>query len=249
MLCLHAGMHSGMHAHSYLLDPATPTRSCMHEFLLVRMPPILTTCKQPTPAASAGKWADHRGLLDFNVLSGDWPHALPAHAGTFPRHGSLACWIPRKCPQCLLLCMLSIPSIPACHAALPCPACLLTCSALPACLPACRRLSSFALLKEGAAWHDAASGLLLSFEAVGGCQGSGAGTSSSSSGGGGGGSPGLPLYNHSALNFFGFRGEWPGQEAFVRGDYTGMHSALLSACIVCMLARSLCVARLQPASC
>ena len=80
--------------------------------------------------------------------------------------------------------------------------------------PAFRRMSSFALLKEGTAWHDAASGLLLSFEVVAGCQGSASDV-------GGGGSPGLPIHNHSALNFFGFRGEWPGQEAFVRGDYTG----------------------------
>lgn len=50
-------------------------------------------------------------------------------------------------------------------------------------LPPCRpcRESTFALLKEGGAWHDAASGLLLSFEAVAGCQGT----------------PGLPLFNHS----------------------------------------------------
>ena len=110
---------------------------------------------------------------------------------------------------------------------LPCPA-----SCLPACLPACRRMSSFALLKEGSAWRDAASGLLLSFEAVGGCQGSGADSSHSS--GSGGGAPGLPLYNHSALNFYGFRGEWPGQEAFVRGDYTGVPWLFVSPCIVCL---------------
>ncbi|KAL4443898.1 hypothetical protein ABPG75_011635 [Micractinium tetrahymenae] len=100
-----------------------------------------------------GQWEDHRGLLDFNMLTGDWPDALPATAGDFPRD------------------------------------------------------SSFSLLKEGTAWHDAASGLLLAFEAVGGCEGS----------------PGLPLHNHSAMNFVGFRGEWPGQElpAGERADFTG----------------------------
>lgn len=35
----------------------------------------------------AGQWEDHRGLLDFNMLSGDWPDALPATAGDFPRQG------------------------------------------------------------------------------------------------------------------------------------------------------------------
>ncbi|KAL4855201.1 Calponin y domain-containing protein [Chlorella vulgaris] len=100
---------------------------------------------------ATGLWADHRGALDFNRLTGDWPDALPAQEGGFPRQ------------------------------------------------------SAFALLKEGTAWHDAASGLLLSFESVGGCSGT----------------PSLALHNHSALGFVGFRGEWPGQEAFQRADYTG----------------------------
>lgn len=47
----------------------------------------------------------------------------------------------------------------------------------------CRRLGNFALLKEGYAWHDAASGLLISLERVGPCHGL----------------PGLPLYNHSGV--------------------------------------------------
>lgn len=34
---------------------------------------------------SSGQWADHKGLLDFNVLSGDWPDALPEEKGGFPR--------------------------------------------------------------------------------------------------------------------------------------------------------------------
>lgn len=45
------------------------------------------------------------------------------------------------------------------------------------------------MLKEGTAWHDPATGLLLAFESVGAC----------------GGAPALPLHNHSALGFFGFR--------------------------------------------
>ncbi|KAL4449525.1 hypothetical protein ABPG77_007169 [Micractinium sp. CCAP 211/92] len=100
-----------------------------------------------------GQWEDHRGLLDFNMLTGDWPDSLPATAGDFPRD------------------------------------------------------SSFALLKEGTAWHHAASGLLLAFEAVGGCEGS----------------PGLALHNHSAMSFVGFGGEWPGQElpAGKQADFTG----------------------------
>lgn len=35
----------------------------------------------------AGEWEDHRGLLDFNMLTGDWPDALPGAAGDFPRCG------------------------------------------------------------------------------------------------------------------------------------------------------------------
>lgn len=52
---------------------------------------------------------------------------------------------------------------------------------LPVCLPGRCRDSSFSLLKEGTAWHDGASRLLLLFEAVAGCNGS----------------PGLALYNHT----------------------------------------------------
>ena len=34
---------------------------------------------------ATGAWADHRGLLDFNLLLADWPDALPAADGGFPR--------------------------------------------------------------------------------------------------------------------------------------------------------------------
>jgi hypothetical protein len=91
------------------------------------------------------------GLLDFNLLSGDWPSALPDASGGLPRQ------------------------------------------------------SAFALLREGTSWWHNATGLLLSFESIGGCAGA----------------PGLPLYNHSAPAFYGYRGEWPGQETFQRADYTG----------------------------
>ena len=40
----------------------------------------------PLPPHPAGQWADHRGTLDFNLLKGDWPDALPApDGGGFPR--------------------------------------------------------------------------------------------------------------------------------------------------------------------
>lgn len=39
--------------------------------------------------------------------------------------------------------------------------------------------------------------------------------------GGCSGAPGLPLWNHTAPAFYGYRGEWPGQEAMGRADYSG----------------------------
>ena len=71
-----------------------------------------------------------------------------------------------------------------------------------------RRSGAFATLKPGTAWHDPVSGLLLTFESLGAC----------------GGAPGLPLYNHSARAFIGFRGEFPFQEAYEQADYTGLQT-------------------------
>ena len=95
-------------------------------------------------------WTE-RGVLDFNVLHGDWPHALPAGPGEVARN------------------------------------------------------TQFSLLKEGHSWYDPGSQLLLSLERIGECDGEAA----------------LRPYNHSVLDFYGFRGEWPGTEAFVQGDYAG----------------------------
>lgn len=136
-----------------------------------------------------------------------------------------------------------------------CTSCLLPCfTTCPSPTDPPRRSGAFATLKEGQSWHDPATRLLLSFEALGGCPGA----------------PGLPLYNHSgercrrashivlcpahacceglhvhdepawcaspatepvilldppalpaARDFYGYRGEWPQQEAFERADYTG----------------------------
>ncbi len=116
------------------------------------------------------------------MLTSDWPDALPATAGDFPRHG---CWagdcigaLRKQAPVWLnagrqaikiasLTTLFHVPCAPSC--------------ALRDCPFLRHRDSSFALLKEGTAWHHAASGLLLAFEAVGGCEGS----------------PGLALHNHS----------------------------------------------------
>lgn len=51
---------------------------------------------------ATGKWSE-AGLLDQNVLHGDWPHALPAAAGSFPRcvGGPLQCG--RRAARCPLL--------------------------------------------------------------------------------------------------------------------------------------------------
>lgn len=55
---------------------------------VARRPGSLLTpsCCPPLSRHPAGQWADHRGTLDFNLLKGDWPDALPApDGGGFPR--------------------------------------------------------------------------------------------------------------------------------------------------------------------
>lgn len=99
---------------------------------------------------NGNEWTE-RGILDFNVLHGEWPHALPAGPGELAR------------------------------------------------------MSEFSLLKEGHSWFDPGSRLLLSLQRIGDCDGQAE----------------IVPHNHTALNFYGFRGEWPGSEAFAQGDYAG----------------------------
>jgi hypothetical protein len=40
-------------------------------------------------SADTGGWADHRGLLDLNLLKGDWPDALPDQSGGLARWGAV----------------------------------------------------------------------------------------------------------------------------------------------------------------
>lgn len=132
---------------------------------------VLTVSAELNIHSGAGQWADHRGTLDFNLLKGDWPDALPAADGNgFPR------WAVQPQPEPELL--DGLPSV------LPCLAystCFFPLTACPACYCNLCRSGAFAALKEGQSWHDPATRLLLSFEAIGGCPGT----------------PGLPLYNHS----------------------------------------------------
>jgi hypothetical protein len=48
---------------------------------------LFPPCARPA-SLFPGQWADHRGLLDFNLLTGDWPDALPDTQGAFPRWAS-----------------------------------------------------------------------------------------------------------------------------------------------------------------
>lgn len=75
---------------------------------------------------------------------------------------------------------------------------------------ASRRIAQFALLKPGFAWYDAPSRTLLSLVAVQPCPGPAA----------------LPVYNYSVSGLYGFRGEWPGSEAYVAADYDGFAGGL-----------------------
>jgi hypothetical protein len=95
-------------------------------------------------------WGE-KGLLDFNILHGDWPSALPDGPGAAPAR------------------------------------------------------SQFALLKEGGAWYDPSSRTLIALRFLGGCDGP----------------AGLQPYNYSALDYYGYRGEWPRGEFFQKADYTG----------------------------
>jgi hypothetical protein len=68
---------------------------------------------------ATGLWADHRGALDFNRLTGDWPDALPAQEGGFPRQAAVGRWKGRTMgrPACLPLACLRLalpPALPAC---------------------------------------------------------------------------------------------------------------------------------------
>ncbi|KDD74286.1 hypothetical protein H632_c1430p0, partial [Helicosporidium sp. ATCC 50920] len=74
------------------------------------------------------------------------------------------------------------------------------------------RQTQFALIRAGYSWYDAPSKLLLMVESIGECPGSGQAALD------------LAKYPQSALAFYGFRGEWPGNEAFQQGDYTGFRS-------------------------
>jgi hypothetical protein len=69
--------------------------------------------------------------------------------------------------------------------------------------------AAFTLLREGDAWLDEDHNLLLAVEALAPCQG-GAG----------------PVHTYSVYDFYGFRGENPGQESVRRADYTGYAGGL-----------------------
>ena len=64
--------------------------------------------------------------------------------------------------------------------------------------------AAFTLLREGDAWLDEEHNLLLAVERLVPCEGGA-----------------LPVHSYSVYNFYGFRGENPGQEALRRADYTG----------------------------
>ena len=82
--------------------------------------------------------------------------------------------------------------------------------ALPAGPGELARQTQFSLLKEGRAWFDSSSQVLLSFERIGACDGDSE----------------LPQYNYNVSDFYGFGGEWPGSEKFERQeDYSG-HAAM-----------------------
>lgn len=69
--------------------------------------------------------------------------------------------------------------------------------------------AAFTLLREGDAWLDEEHNLLIAVERVVPCE---AGK--------------VPVHNYGAYNFYGFRGENPGQEGVRRADYTGYEGGL-----------------------
>ena len=95
-------------------------------------------------------WTD-RGLLDFNLLHGDWPDALP------PKTGDLS------------------------------------------------RQTNFALLKEARSWYDDASKVLVTFAGLGPCDQQAA----------------QSIHNYTIIDFYGFNGEWPGQEGYWKRNFSG----------------------------
>lgn len=105
-----------------------------------------------------------------------------------------------------ILVLLSTSSISIRIAILPIQQALLKTSSINA----SRRIAQFALLKPGFAWYDAPSRTLLSLVAVQPCPGPGA----------------LPVYNYSVSGLYGFRGEWPGSEAYAMADYDGFAGGL-----------------------
>lgn len=64
--------------------------------------------------------------------------------------------------------------------------------------------AAFTLLREGDAWLDEEHNLLVAVERLVPCEGGS-----------------LPVHSYAAYNFYGFRGENPGQESVRRADYTG----------------------------
>jgi hypothetical protein len=69
--------------------------------------------------------------------------------------------------------------------------------------------AAFTQLREGDAWLDEEHNLLLAVERLVPCQ-----------------EAALPVHRYSVYNFYGFRGENPGQEAVRRADYTGYAGGL-----------------------
>jgi hypothetical protein len=69
--------------------------------------------------------------------------------------------------------------------------------------------AAFTQLREGDAWLDEEHNLLLAVERLVPCQ-----------------EAALPVHRYSVYNFYGFRGENPGQEAVRHADYTGYAGGL-----------------------
>ncbi|KXZ46510.1 hypothetical protein GPECTOR_43g947 [Gonium pectorale] len=80
----------------------------------------------------------------------------------------------------------------------------------PSSLPLGPAKSAFALLKAGQAWLHAGSGVLVVVQGEVPCDGQAE----------------LPVYNYTVPNFYGFRGETPGGEAWRRSDYSGYAGGL-----------------------